>query len=148
MTEHQDPHVPDRGVPAQDGRSGSLWSVFAPAAALLLGLVLGGVLVGVVVDGDDERSLGTDPSASPTPGGDSGSPSAGATVIVVPDECLAAADSVDQAVELARQGADAVRQFEPEQLRELLRELEELDLRARAQAEACREVQTSSSPAP
>lgn len=150
MTEHQ--HQPD--VPPGSGgsstaperdRSGSLWSVLAPAAALLVGLVLGGVLVGVMNDDDDnEPSAEPEASASPTPG--DASPSESATIIVVPNECLEAADSVEEALQLVERGAAALRDFESAELRELLRELEALDAQARAQAEACQEVQTEQSP--
>lgn len=147
MTEHQNqPDVPpgsgDATAPDRD-RSGSLWSVLAPAAALLVGLVLGGVLVGVIND-DDEPSAEPETSASPTP--DDASPSESATIVVVPNECLEAADSVEEALQLVERGAAALRDFESAELRELLRELETLDAQARAQAEACQEVQTAQSP--
>lgn len=156
MTEHQGPpnNQPDDGptgahapggpdTRAETGRGSSWWPVLAPAAALLVGLVLGGVLVGVV-DGDDDPSAEPQPSSSPTTGDVGASPSA--TIVVVPDECLAAADSVEEALRLVERGAGAIRDFQSEELRELLRELEDLDTRARAQAEACLEVRTEQSP--
>lgn len=140
------PHGQEGGQAApQPGRSGSLWSVLAPAAALLLGLVLGGVLVGVVNDdAGDDPGAEPQPTSSPTVG--EISPSESATLIVVPNECLEAAESVEEALQLVERGAAALRDFQSNELRELLRELEELDARARAQAEACQEVDTQQSP--
>lgn len=126
---------------ARSSGGGSLWSVLAPAGALLVGLVLGGVLVGVMND-SDEPAADASPGASPTPGGTDVSPTPGATTIVVPDECLEAAESVEQALALVERGAAAIRDFEPDQLRTLLRDLEELDGEARAQADACQQAQT------
>lgn len=139
MTENQPEPESSPNTPAS--REGSLWSVLAPAGALLVGLVLGGVLVGVV-GGSDEPSADPSPSSSETPGEGGPSSSEGAMMIMVPDECLAAVDSVETALNLVERGAGAIRDFEPDELRSLLRELEELDAEARAQADACRDVQT------
>ncbi|HET6561743.1 MAG TPA: hypothetical protein VFG72_07705 [Marmoricola sp.] len=143
MTEE---HHPERGAGARTDRSptrsrSSWWPVIAPAGALLAGVLIGGVVVGVA-DDDDSPSADPQPSASPTDGEESESPAPGATTIVVPDECLAAVDTVEQATELTRKGAGAIRDFEPQQLRSLLRELEQLDQQAREQAQACRDVRT------
>lgn len=127
-------------------RSRGWWSVLVPAAALLVGLVIGALVVGVADDAD-APSTRTQPSNSPTVG-DRGQSSEGAdTTVVVPAECLAAVDTVAEATQLTREGAGAIRDFDPQQLRSLLRELEALDERAREQAQACREVGVEQSPA-
>lgn len=130
------------------GGAATWWTVLVPALALVLGLVLGGVLVGVA--GDDDGSEATDeatPGATPTTGAESSPASPGDTVIVVPEECIAAAETVQEATDLARRTAAAIRDFQGEELREQLRRLEELDQRARSQARACQEVEaTTASP--
>jgi hypothetical protein len=120
-------------------RSRSWWPVLAPAVALVVGLLIGGVVVGVA-DDDDVPSTSPTPSSSPTLDDPTGSPAEGATTIVVPDACLEAVDTVEEATQLTRDGAAAIRDFEPAELRSLLTELEELDQRAREQAQACREA--------
>jgi hypothetical protein len=123
-----------------------MWSVIVPAVALLVGLLIGGVVVGVA-DGDgDSPSAAPEPTESPT---DSPSPSpadGGATALVVPDECLAAADTVEEVTALVRQGVGAIRDLQTAELRSVLRELEGLDQQAREQAQACRESRIEESP--
>lgn len=75
-------------------------------------------------------------------------PSAAATMLVVPDECLTAVETVEEVTELVRQGAAAIRDFQTAELRSLLRELETLDTKAREQVQACREVRTEESRLP
>ncbi len=124
-------------------RTMSWWSVLAPAAALVIGLLIGGVVVGVAGgdDDDDAPSTSPTPTGSPTPDDSTGSPTEGVTTLVVPDACLEAVDTVEEATRLTRDGAAAIRDFEPAQLRELLTELEQLDQRARDQAAACRDAE-------
>lgn len=91
--------------------------------------------------GDDAPSTTPQPTDSPTNSA-TADPSAAATMLVVPDECLAAVETVEEVTELVRQGAAAIRDFQTAELRSLLRELETLDTKAREQVQACREVRT------
>ena len=63
----------------------------------------------------------------------------------MPDECLEAASTVEEVTEVLREGVGAVSDFRTDELRSLLRELEALDLQARDQVEACRDVRTEES---
>jgi hypothetical protein len=119
--------------------SSSWWPVLAPAVALGVGLLIGGAVVGVA-DDDEAPSTTPAPASSSTLDDPTGAPSEGETTIVVPDACLAAVDTVEEATQLTRDGAAAIRDFEPAELRALLTELEELDQQAREQARACRDA--------
>ena len=140
---------PAEGTGATERTTTSRWSVLVPAAALVVGLVIGGVVVGVA-GGDDDGAVSTSPSAAPSASGDATSePSGGSTLVVVPDECLAAASTVGEVTDVLRRGVGALSEFRADELRSLLRELETLDQQAREQADACRDVRTeASAPAP
>lgn len=145
MTEQREPQRAEgTGAPRIHERSASWRSVLAPAVALLAGLLIGGVSVSVA--DDDGPSTEPQPTESPTLGDVTESPAEEATAVVVPDACLAAVDTVEEATELARQGAGAIRDFEAERLRSLLSRLEVLDERAQEQAEACREAEVGQPP--
>lgn len=146
MTDQTSPE--GRGAePIRDG-SASRWSILVPAAALLVGLVIGGAVVGVAVGGDDDDAASTSPQPTPSSSGqDAADPSAAATVVVVPDECLDAVSTVEEVTRVLREGASAVSDFRTDELRSLLRELEALDLQARDQVDACRDVRTEASAA-
>ncbi len=143
MTDQTPPHA--RGTESTRGTSTSRWATLVPAAALLVGLVIGGAVVGVAVGGDEDDADSTSPQPSSSASGDAAEPSAAATVVVVPDECLAAVSTVEEVTEVLRQGASAVSDFRTDELRSLLRELEALDVQARDQVEACRDVRTEAS---
>ena len=121
------------------------WSTLIPAAALLIGLLIGGVVVGVA--GGDSGSTTPQPTDSATEGATE-DPSTAATAVVVPDECLAAVETVEEVTELVREGVAAISDFQTDALRSLLREFETLDARAREQIQACREVRTEEAPLP
>ena len=145
MTEHHGSERVER-TSAQGPPKRSWWAVLAPAAALLVGILIGGVVVGVA-DDDEAPSAEPQPTSSPTAGNASESPAKdGTTAVVVPQECLAAVDTAEEATALIRQGAGAIRDFQPKKLRSLLTRLEELDQQAREQAQACRDVQVERSP--
>lgn len=133
------------GIERSSTRFASWWPVIAPAIALLVGLLIGGVVVGVA-NGGDTPSADQEQTASPSGGDATASPTGDPTTVVVPAECLAAVDTVDQLTKLTREAVGAIRDFEPQQLREMLTKLEKLDNSARQQAEACREVKVNSSP--
>lgn len=134
------------GTPPVQDRSTSRWSVLVPALALLIGLLIGGVVVGVADGGGDSPSAGPQPTESPTDSPSTVPADGGSTAFVVPDECLAAADTVEEVTALVRQGAAAIRDLQTAELRSVLRELETLDEQAREQARACRESRIEESP--
>lgn len=116
-----------------------------PAITFVLGVVLGGVVVGAE-GGSDEPDTDETPSPTPT---QSTTPSPGDTAVVVPQECLAVADTVDQLTQAVRDNLDAIREFRSQDIVEMLDRLEDLDQQAREQADACRDVQVDTvSPSP
>lgn len=122
----------------------SWWPVVAPAAALVAGLLIGGVVVGVARGGDAGSAVRERSPSQSTPGATT-SPSRGPTTVVVPSQCLEAADTVDRLTSLTREAVGAIRDFEPQQLRQMLDRLETLDADARKQAAACRDVKVRGS---
>ncbi len=131
-----------REEPREDRRGGAAGRALAwlPAGTFVLGVLLGGLVVGVALDGGDgSRAQGT-PSPSPT----QASSSAGGTAVVVPDECLAAAQTVRDATALIRDNVSAIRDFRAQKIIDFLNQLEDLDQRAREEANACRDVTVTS----
>ena len=88
----------DTGAPERGVR----WFVVVPAFTLLVGMVLGGLIVGVTDVGSEPEAQPT-ATSSPSPGDPS--PSQDVTV-VVPQECLEAAETVQEATELIRDGVE------------------------------------------
>ncbi|CAN5436467.1 hypothetical protein BH18ACT8_BH18ACT8_09680 [soil metagenome] len=139
MSQRQQPSA----NPDQPPRASPAWLTLAvPAATFLIGLVLGGVVVGVGTDGDDSS---LEPTVTTPPADAAGSPTASVTV-VVPEACIQAAETVNQATALIRDGVSSIRDFQPEQLVDLLNQLEDLDAQARAQAQECSKVDVSQTP--
>lgn len=140
----------DAGPESGSGRAGPRRILaFLPAITFVLGVVLGGVVVGVA-GGSEESGADQTPAPTQTPT-QSMSPSTGDTAVVVPQECLAVADTVDQLTQVVRDNLDAVREFHSQDLVEMLNRLEDLDQQARDQADACRDVQVGTvtpSPSP
>ena len=117
------------------------WAVAVPAVTFIVGLLLGGVVIGAGMGGGDspESDAGpTTPGAGPTPTSD--------VNVVVPNACLEAAATVNEAMDLIQDGVGAVRDFRPEELVEMLNQLELLDARARDLAQQCSQVDVSRSP--
>ena len=132
MSEQQPPEHEAPGAESSIGDGPSRgWYVAVPAIALLLGMVLGGLVVGVAQNGLTGSS---EPAA--TPSSTNPSPTEEVTV-VVPQECLEAANTVRDATQLLSEGVDAVRDFRPDDLLDLLDRLEALDTLAREQADSC-----------
>lgn len=138
-----DPEHQDHAETRPDKRGVGRWAVVLPALTFLVGAGLGALFVGVGQDGSVDPSA--EPSASPTAGAQE---EGGSTAVVVPDSCLAAADTVTEATEQVRRGVGAVRDFDPDALIELLNRLEELDAQAREQAQTCTATRVSEAPAP
>lgn len=139
-----DPKGPTSSETTGAPRSGPLsrWVVVAPAIALLVGLVLGGLVVGVASNDSDSDDVD---DAVPTP---TASTSAPGTAVVVPDACLQSAETVAEATNLIRNGVGAIRDFRPEEILDLLNELEDLDAQAREQAAMCADVEITDAPLP
>lgn len=139
---HNDRSEP-MGDTAEPQRGGGWWFAVIPALTLLVGLVLGGLLVGITDVGSQTPQAEPTTTSTPSPG----DPTATRDVaVVVPQECLEAAETVQEAAELIRDGASAIREFRPDELITLLDELEDLDALAREQATACEEVDVSRTP--
>ncbi len=126
--EDPQPAVPDSGP--------RRWAVvLAPAGALVVGLLLGGLVVGVAGGGDSSPGATPTPTSQPS----SSAPSAD-TAVVVPQECVQAAETVRRASQLLRDNIAAIRDFKAQQIVDLLNQLEDLDGQARRQADACSEI--------
>ncbi|WP_435746149.1 hypothetical protein [Nocardioides sp. SYSU DS0663] len=128
----------------------SRWYVAAPAVALVVGLVLGGLLVGVAGGGglDDLGGDGTGATEAPESAGVASSDPEDeepGTAVVVPDTCVEAADSAQRVVDALRRGISAIRELRAQEVIDLLDELEDIDARVRDQVDACREVEVTDS---
>lgn len=124
---------------------GNRWGVLLPALTFLVGLGLG--LVVMVATG------GSEPDAEPPTADDSPSASASDeatdtpdTVVTVPGACEEAARNISEATRLLDDVAASIRDFQPDQLVDLLDQLEQLDAETRLLAEDCRAVGVTSSP--
>lgn len=110
-----------------------------PATTFVFGLLIGGLFIGL-------GSFGQDSQSRPGVGGDGASgaasqtPTTGGTAIVIPEACSGAATAVNQALELLRTGAGAVRDFQPKILVQVLDDLEVLDPKLRKLADQCSAV--------
>ncbi|MDQ3094912.1 MAG: hypothetical protein M3Q82_02980 [Actinomycetota bacterium] len=114
-----------------------------PAVTFLVGVVIGGLFVGVGLDGDDSDSSDSSQTTPPD-----GSETTSGTAVVIPAACSQAAQAVTEAVGLIRDGAASVRNFQPEKLIEVLDQLEVLDPELQRLAAACAKVEVNpSSPA-
>lgn len=110
-----------------------------PTLTFLVGLVLGGGLV-ALGSNDAESAIGQPPpsSSAPTP---SGVPSAGESgdgTVVVPQECVAAADTSLEVLDLVRKAVAAIGDLDARRLQEIVDRLQELDPEVTRLAETCR----------
>lgn len=112
------------------------WSLIAvPAVALLVGLVLGGLVVGVgsggsSADPEDRETVTVSPSAN----------SSDDTAVIVPRECIQAAETVQEATRRIRDELSAIRNFQASRIVDLLNELEDLTNQADEQARTCSDI--------
>jgi hypothetical protein len=137
MSDHNETPSEHRGRDLRPVLRG--WYVLVPAAALLVGILLGALVVGVVGDNDQPEDPSREPTSPPTP-------TAAGTGVVVPDTCLETADTAEQMITTLRDGIGAIRQFQEDRIRALLDELEDLEARARRQAAACRDTSITDVP--
>ena len=119
----------------------SRWVVALPAIALVAGIALGALVVGVATDNDDTPTRDDEPTPSATESGDS-------TAVIVPDACRQAAASVAEATDLLRDAVSDIRNFRAEEILDLLNQLEDLDTQAREQAALCTDIEVTAVPAP
>ncbi len=112
------------------------WSFVAvPAVALVVGLVLGGLVVGV---GRGGSSL--EPEARETVTLSPSANSSEDTAVIVPSECVQAAETVQEATRLIRDDLSAIRDFRANKIVDLLNELEDLTNQANEQARTCSDI--------
>lgn len=116
-----------------------------PALTFVVGLGLGLIVMMASNDrgGEGEPEAGSTPSETAT-----ASPSEGDTVVTVPSACQAAAGRLTEATRLLDDVAGSVRDFRPEELVDLLNQLEKLDAETRRLAAECSQVTVSESAAP
>ena len=138
---------PAESGPASDrapGGPGTHWGIaVAPAAALVVGLLLGGLVVGVAGGGSSPKTE-TTVTATPT----AGSTSTADTAVIVPQECFEAARTVREVTTLIRDNVTAIREFRGQAIIEMLNQLEDLTQLANDQADACSEVRITPSGEP
>ena len=137
MTDERQP-APQRSAPGG-------WFVAAPAIALVVGLVIGGLVVWAGQGGSSNEAA---PSTTPSPTPSASATAPGNATVVVPRECLAAADTVQEATDVFRDLVSAFRDFRAEELRNLLDRLETLQKQARSEADACRDVEVTGTATP
>lgn len=140
MTEHPpDPENDPRAAPpTSDGAPAPArtmhWGVVvAPAVALVVGLVVGGLVVGAGNGGASPsatRTVTVSPSANPSED----------TAVVVPKECVQAADTVQEALALLRDNISAIQEFRANAIIDLLNELEDLSNKANTEARTCSDI--------
>lgn len=136
-----DPATPTTaGANPPDGpRPLSRWVVALPAIALVVGIALGALVVGVATDNPDTPDRADEPTPSASESGDS-------TAIIVPDACRQAAASVAEATNLLRDAVSDIRNFRAEEILSLLNQLEDLDTQAREQAALCTDIEVTPAP--
>lgn len=142
MTDPQSPQpASSPGSDQAPGGGMTHWGIaVAPAAALVVGLLLGGLVVGVAGGGSSPKAE-TTVTAAPT----AGSTSTADTAVIVPQECFEAARTVRDVTALIRENVTAIREFRGQAIIEMLNQLEDLTQLANDQADACSEVRITPS---
>lgn len=116
------------------------WSfVVIPAAAFVIGLVIGGLVIGAGSDGGGEPSASETVTVSPSPN------ESADTAVVVPRECIQAAETAQQATQLIRDNLSAIQEFQGQRIVDMLNQLEGLSKQANDQAESCSDIEVSAS---
>lgn len=121
----------DDPPPEGGGRWSNVWPVLLPTLTFLVGIGLG---AGATLLSSSSGGGEAEPTSPPSP---TRTADDGDTVIVVPAACEDAADNLETATRLLDDVAGSIRDFRPNELVELLNELEELDQAIRAQASEC-----------
>lgn len=144
--------APEQGTstgdtPPTPARTMPWWYVVVPAATFVIGLVIGALVTGVGSSSDDEASPAETESAGPTPA-DSPTTASADTTVVVPRECIEAAETAEEATQLILDNLSAVRNFEGERIIELLDRLEELSQQTQDLGQSCSEIDVDASDVP
>ncbi len=108
--------------------------VAVPAAALVVGLVLGGLIVGVGTGGDSAPDAAETVTVTPTAN------STDDTAVIVPKECVQAAESLQEATQLIRDSLSAIQSFQSNKIVDMLNQLEDLTNQATDQAQTCSDI--------
>ena len=140
-----DPKSPRPAEPSPDGetpgRPLTHWGIAAaPAVALVFGLLLGGLVVGVAGGGSSPKEE-TTVTVTPTPSESSSAD----TAVIVPRECFEAARTVREVTALIQDNVSAIRDFRGNAIVEMLNRLEDLTQLANEQADACSKVRITPS---
>lgn len=124
------------------------WTIVVPAVTFLVGLGLG--LVVMVATGDPSEPDADIPAADESPSASSSAEGTDTpdTVVTVPGACEDAARNISEATRLLDDVAASVRDFQPDELVDLLDQLEQLDAETRELAEQCGAVDVTATPSP
>lgn len=127
----------------------SAWQRWAgrllPALTFLVGLALGAAVI-VAATGDTREVVQEPAPASPSPS--EPTDGNGDTVVTLPGACEDAAQNITEATRLLDDVIGAVRDFRPQELVDLLNQLEDLDDATRPLATECAEVSVTEAPQP
>lgn len=120
-----------------------------PAIALVVGLVVGGLFVGLTDLGGsgDQASSGTPSTSSTGSASSPGSTSSGTpsdVVITVPGACLTLTDNSQELLDLVDQAVTAARDLNASELSSVVSKLKDTQDRLRTQTEACRTAASTS----
>ncbi len=145
--------APDSAESGGDTPSGSArtmpwWYVIVPAATFVIGLAIGGLVMGIGSDSSNETSPTETGSASPTPEESGAAATPGDTTVVVPRECIQAAETAQEATQLILDNLSAIRNFEGQRIIDLLDRLEELSQQTQDLGDSCSGVDISTSDVP
>ena len=123
--------------------------VLLPAIALVVGLLVGGLFVGLTGWGssEDQTSQGTASTSSTSSTSSAGSSSSSApsdVVVTVPGACLTLTNDSQDLLDLVDQAVQAARDLNASELSSVVSKLQDAQSRLRAQTEACRTAATTS----
>jgi len=129
-------------VPDRIGAERPAWFLAAaPAATFLVGVLIGGLVFGVAIKNDGSGDASSIRSTTPpTVTG----PTSSDVTVTVPGACEDAAAVVQQSLDLLRQAATAVRDFNPSEVVDVLDQLEEADAELRELSTQCSAVDVQS----
>ena len=122
------------------------WSWLVPAATFLAGCALGGVVVGVGLDGDGDEPSPTVVAAEEDGGRDVDTDDEpedaeeSGLYVRVPDSCVRTAEDATTLVEQVDRVVAAVAELEPERLRQTIDDVQQIRDDVRAVAGQCQEA--------
>jgi hypothetical protein len=119
--------------------------VILPAATFIVGVLLGGGLVWLALDGGSADGDGST-APEPAPSTSTPAPSVPSDAIVVPGACTRAARGAGTTVSLLRDALTAITDLDAARLEDVLDELEVVDQQIREDLAECRRLATSDAP--